>query len=57
MTVDRTHNLNHQTRYELRGDTGLACALTYTAEPADPESGTVIRCGAIEKRKPSRISG
>lgn len=32
MTVDRTH-MNHQTRYELHDDTGLACVLTYTAEP------------------------
>ena len=32
MTVDRTH-ANHQTRYALHGDAGLACVLTYTATP------------------------
>jgi hypothetical protein len=45
MTVDRTHNLNHQTRYELRGDTGLACALTFTAEPGEPASWKILLPG------------
>jgi hypothetical protein len=45
MTVDRTHNLNHQTRYELRDDTGLAGTLTYTAEPDEPGSWKILLPG------------
>ena len=45
MSVDRTHGLNHQTRYELRGDTGLACALTYTAEPGQPAIWRILLPG------------
>jgi hypothetical protein len=45
MTVDRTHDLNHQTRYELRDDTGLASALTYTAEPGEPASWKILLPG------------
>jgi hypothetical protein len=45
MTVTRIHNLNHQTRYELRDDTGLACALTYTAEPGEPASWKILLPG------------
>ena len=45
MTVDRTHNLNHQTRYELRGDIGPACALTFTAEPGEPTTRKILLPG------------
>jgi hypothetical protein len=31
MSVERTHNMSHQTRYALQGDAGLACVLTYTS--------------------------
>ena len=33
MTVERTHNMSHQTRYELHSEPGLSCVLTYTVEP------------------------
>jgi hypothetical protein len=45
MTVDRTHNLNHQTRYELRGDAGLAAVLTYTAAPDEPATWKILLPG------------
>jgi hypothetical protein len=45
MTIDRTHNLNHQTRYELRGDIGPACALTFTAEPGEPTTWKILLPG------------
>jgi hypothetical protein len=35
MTVKRTY-VSHQTRYELHGDAGLLCVLTYTAAPDEP---------------------
>ncbi len=44
MTVDRTH-MNHQTRYELHDDTGLACVLTYTAEPDEPAIWKILLPG------------
>jgi hypothetical protein len=44
MTVDRTH-ISHQTRYELRGDTGPACVLTYTAAPDDPAAWKILLPG------------
>ena len=44
MTVDRTY-VNHQTRYELRGDDGLACVLTYTAEPDEPATWKILLPG------------
>jgi hypothetical protein len=44
MTVDRTH-VNHQTRYELHGDTGLAAALTYTAAPGEPAIWKILLPG------------
>jgi hypothetical protein len=45
MTVERTRNLNYQTRYELRGDAGLKSALTYTAEPDEPASWKILLPG------------
>ena len=45
MSVDRSHNLNHQTRYELRDDTGLAAALTFTADPGEPASWKILLPG------------
>jgi hypothetical protein len=42
MTVDRTHNLNDQTRYELRRDTGLAkcpkCPKCQRLVPSGPDA-------------------
>jgi hypothetical protein len=35
MSVERTH-AGHQTRYQLRGQAGGACVLTYTAGPDQP---------------------
>jgi hypothetical protein len=43
MTVGRTH-VNHQTRYELRGDAGLAAVLTYTAVPDEPATWKILLC-------------
>jgi hypothetical protein len=45
MTVDRTHNLNYQTRYELRGDAGLESTLAFTAEPGEPASWKILLPG------------
>jgi hypothetical protein len=45
MTVDRTHDLARQTRYVLKGDSGLACVLTYTAAPDEPAIWKVLRPG------------
>ena len=45
MTVERTHDMNHQTRYELHGDAGLACILTYTAEPDEPATWKILLPG------------
>jgi hypothetical protein len=44
MTVDRSY-VNHQTRYELRGDSGLAGALTYTAEPGEQATWKILLPG------------
>lgn len=44
MTVERTH-AGHQTRYEIRDSTGLACALTYTADPEAPASWKILLPG------------
>jgi len=44
MTVERTH-AGHQTRYELRGDSGLACVVTYTADPDEPAVWKVLLPG------------
>jgi hypothetical protein len=45
MTVDRTHDVNHQTRYELRGNAGLAAVLTYTAAPDEPAIWKILMPG------------
>jgi hypothetical protein len=45
MTVERTHDLDHQTRYELHGDAGLACVLTYTAAPDEPAIWKILLPG------------
>jgi hypothetical protein len=44
MTVDRTY-ANHQTRYELHGDTGLAAVLTYSAAPDEPATWKILLPG------------
>jgi hypothetical protein len=44
MTVDRSHG-DHETRYELRDDTGLACVLTYTAAPDEPATWKILLPG------------
>ena len=44
MTVDRMH-LDHQTRYELHDDTGLASVLTYTAAPDEPAVWKILLPG------------
>jgi len=44
MTVDRTH-MNHQTQYELHGDSGLACVLAYTAAPDEPATWKILLPG------------
>ena len=41
MSVDRTHS-GHQTRYELRDEAGLSCALTYTADPDEPATWKIL---------------
>jgi hypothetical protein len=45
MSVERTHNMSHQTRYALQGDAGLACVLTYTADPEDPATWKILLPG------------
>jgi hypothetical protein len=37
--------MNHQTRYELHGDAGLACVLTYTAAPDEPAVWKILLPG------------
>ena len=37
--------MNHQTRYELHDDAGLACILTYTAEPDEPAAWKILLPG------------
>jgi hypothetical protein len=44
MTVERTH-AGHQTRYELRDETGLSCVLTYTADPDEPAVWKILLPG------------
>jgi hypothetical protein len=44
MTVDRTY-ANHQTRYELYGDTGPAAVLTYSAAPDEPATWKILLPG------------
>ena len=44
MSVDRTHS-GHQTRYELRDEAGLSCALTYTADPDEPATWKILLPG------------
>jgi hypothetical protein len=45
MTVDRTE-INHRTRYELRGSDGLASVLVYDAEPEEPATWKILLPGA-----------
>jgi len=44
MTVTRSY-ANHQARYELRGDAGLACVLTYTAALDEPATWKILLPG------------
>jgi hypothetical protein len=44
MIVERTH-AGHQTRYELRDETGLSCVLTYSADPGEPATWKVLLPG------------
>ena len=44
MTVERTY-ADHQTRYEIRDSAGLACALTYTADPDEPATWKILLPG------------
>lgn len=44
MTIERTH-AGHQTRYELRDEAGLACVLTYTADPDEPATWKILLPG------------
>jgi|ERR1700722_1750111 hypothetical protein len=44
MTVIRSH-AGHQTRYELRDEAGLACVVTYTAEPGEAASWKLLLPG------------
>jgi hypothetical protein len=44
VTVARTH-VGHQVRYELSDKTGLACVLTYTAEPDEPATWKILLPG------------
>jgi len=44
MAVQRTF-ANHQTTYELRGDSGLGCVLTYTAAPDEPAIWKILMPG------------
>jgi hypothetical protein len=44
MSVERTH-AGHQTRYELRDQDRLSCALTYTADPGDPATWKILLPG------------
>jgi hypothetical protein len=43
MTVVRSNSVNHQTRYELRDDTGLAAALVYAVEEGEPAAWKILR--------------
>ena len=44
MSVERTH-LGHQTRYELRDETGLSSVLIYTEDPDEPAMWKILRPG------------
>jgi hypothetical protein len=44
MSVERSH-AGHQTRYELRDETGLSCVLTYTADPDQPATWKILLPG------------
>ena len=44
MSVERTH-VGHQTRYELRGESGMSCLLTYTADPDEPATWKILLPG------------
>lgn len=44
MSVKRTH-FGHQTRYELRDESGLSCVLTYTADEDEPATWKILRPG------------
>ena len=44
MSVDRMH-VDHQTRYELHDDTGLASELTYAAAPDEPAVWKILLPG------------
>jgi uncharacterized membrane protein YoaK (UPF0700 family) len=44
MSVERSHAA-HQTRYELRDETGLSCVLTYTADPDEPATWKILLPG------------
>ncbi len=50
MAVDRTHNLNHQTRYELSNDGAVAATLAYTAEPGEPATWKILLPGPTGPR-------
>jgi hypothetical protein len=45
MSVERTHNMGYQTRYELHGDAGLSCMLIYTADPEEPAVWKILLPG------------
>ena len=45
MSVERSL-VGHQTRYELYDETGLSCALTYTADPDQPAIWKILRPGS-----------
>ena len=44
MSVERSH-VGHQTRYELRDESGLSCVLTYTADPDEPATWKILLPG------------
>ena len=44
MSVARSH-VGHQTRFELRGEAGLSCVLTYTADPGEPAIWKILLPG------------
>jgi hypothetical protein len=44
MNVERTHG-DYQTRYELRDEGKLSCALVFTAEPEEPATWKILLPG------------
>jgi hypothetical protein len=44
MTVERSHG-DHETRYALSDENGLACVLTYTAAPDEPATWKILLPG------------